>query len=81
MGLGRGGRNLKISAKNAVFVILNGKKQISSLLEKSTVVPPLEKFLPKFRRPCTQACKITPFLRKFVLYYTIWQHCSTAPMW
>jgi len=32
MGVGRGGRNLEISAKNAVFIICSGKKQISPLL-------------------------------------------------
>ena len=46
MGVG-GGRNLKISAKKAVFLVLSGKKQISPLLgplekhlEKSTTSPP-----------------------------------------
>jgi len=84
-GFRKGGRNLKISAKNAVFIISSGKKQISPRLahprktfgKKSTSGPPWKNSL---RRPCTQACKMTPFLWKIVLYYTIWQHCSTTPI-
>jgi len=77
------GRNLKISAKKAVFLVLSGKKQISPLLaniekhlKKSTSAPPWKK---SFRSPCAQACKMTPFLQKFVLYYIICQHYSTTP--
>jgi len=43
----KGDRNLKISAKKAVFLVVSGKKQISPLfdplekhLEKSTSAPP-----------------------------------------
>jgi len=50
---------------------------VEKLLDKSTSGPPWKK---SFRRPCTQVCKMTPFSWKIVLYYTIWQHCSTTPM-
>jgi len=80
----KSGGYLKISAKNAIFLISSGKKQILPHW------PPVEKLLENstsgsswknpFQRPCTQACEMTPFLWKTVLYYTIWQHCSTTPM-
>jgi len=73
-GCRKGGRHLKISAKKAVFLVSIEKKQISPLLappekvlEKSTSGPTWKK---SFRRPCTQACTITPFLQNTVLYYT-----------
>jgi len=66
MAVGRGGGNFKFSAKKAVFLISNGKNQISRLLAllrktfgKIHWWPPWKNF---FRRPCTEACKITPFL-------------------
>ena len=69
------GQEFKNSAKNAVFLISSGKNQISSflaprkkILEKSASGPPWKN---PFRRPCTQACEITPFLWKIVLYYTM----------
>jgi len=61
-----GGWNLKILAKNTLFLVLSGKKQSSPLL-----FPPTKTFRKihlcrpqhiSFRRPCTQACKISPFL-------------------
>jgi len=59
------GQEFQISAKNAVFLISSGKTQISplfapveKLLEKSTSGPPWKN---SFRRPCAQACKMTPF--------------------
>jgi len=59
MGFGRGGRNLKISAKNAVFLISSGKKtnfttfgHHRKILEKSTDAG---KWKISFLRPCTQA--------------------------
>jgi len=67
-----GGRNLKISAKNAAFLISSGKNQISPLLAprrktfgKKHYRPPRKN---SFRRPCTQTCKMTLFLWKNVLY-------------
>jgi len=41
-GYRKGGRNLKISAKKAAFLVSSGKKQISPLF------PPFEKLLEKF---------------------------------
>ena len=32
MGVGKGDKNLKLSAKKAVFLVVSGKKQISPLL-------------------------------------------------
>ena len=83
-GCRKRGRNLKISTKKAVFWSSSNKKQGSPVLASRTKTfgkihlwPPWKK---SFRRPCTQVCKMTPFLWKIVLYYTIWQHCSTTPM-
>jgi len=83
-GCRKGGRNLKISAKKPVFLVSSGKNQISPLLaHRRKTFGKIHWWSPwknSFRRPCTQACKMTPFLWKIVLYYTIGQHCSTTPI-
>jgi len=73
MAVGTGGRNFKISAKNAVLLISSGKKQISPFLAlrrktywKNPLVAPWKN---SFRRPSTEACKMTPFLRKIVVLH------------
>jgi len=60
------GQEFENFSKNAVFLISSAKKQISpllapveKLLEKSTSGPSWKN---SFRRPCTQTCKMTPFL-------------------
>jgi len=65
-GCRKGGKNLKIAAKKAVYIVSSGVNEISplllpleKLLEKSTSGTPWKKSL---RRPCTQASKLTPFL-------------------
>jgi len=50
---------------------------VEKRLEKSTSGHPWKN---SFRHRYTQACKMTPFLWKSVLYYTIWQQCSTTQM-
>jgi len=65
-GLVGRGQEFENFSQSAVFLVSSSKKQISPLLaplekilEKSTSGPSWKK---SFRRPCTQACKITPFL-------------------
>jgi len=69
-GCRKGGRNLKISAKKAVFIVSSGENQISpllpllvKLLEESTGAP-VEKNLSDVHAQCTQICNIIPFFVK-----------------
>jgi len=72
-GRGKRGRNLKISAKNAVFLVSSGKKT-----NFTTFGPPWKKTSDAHAH---KHVKLDHFLQKcVVLYYTIWQHCSATPM-
>ena len=85
-GCWKWGTSLKISAKRLFswfrvvktnFIIV-GLPTLQKLLEKSTSAPPWKKY---FRCPCTQTCKVVPFLQKVCCirqYYTIWQHCNNT---
>ena len=66
-GYRKGGKNLKISPKDAVFLISRGKNPISPLLahpRKAWKNPLVDHWKNFFRRPCTQACKMTSFFFK-----------------
>jgi len=72
-GCRTGDRNLKISAKKAVFLVVSGKNQISPLLApleklmKKSTSAPLDKILPTLMHT---SIKITRFL---------WKLCCIAP--
>ena len=77
------GRNLKNLAKKlfSQFRVAKNKfhhfwPPVEKLLE-NPLVAPLKKFLPT---PMHTSMKMTPFLWKIVLYYTISQHWWTTPM-
>ena len=79
-----GGKTLKISVKMAILLVSSAVKNkfhhfwppLEKRLEKSTTAS-LEKILPTPMH--TSMSNYTIFV-KMVLYYTIWQHCSTTPM-
>jgi len=77
------GRNLKNLAKKLFSQFRVAKTKfhhfwppVEKLLE-NPLVTPLKKFLPT---PMHTSMKMTPFLWKIVLYYTISQHWWTTPM-
>jgi len=61
-----GAQEFEIFSKKAVFLVVSGKNQISPLLAAPRKTFGKIHWWPSwkksFRRPCTQACKITPIL-------------------
>jgi len=82
-GYRKGGKNLKISAKKAIFFVSSAVKNIFHHFW-----PSLEKRLEKSTSSCPGKILPTPMHTSMsnyticikIVYYPIWQHCSTTPM-